>query len=249
MSEPVVAVVVGAGLGVRYGGATPKPALKVTGKALLVMSVEAMAAGGCTDAVVVVNPQVAKKLGPALSALPIPVVQAYGGTTRQQSVRNGLKAVHDDPRLSKARIVLIHDAVRPMVPASVVSGVIRAVRDGAEAVAPAVAVQRLHAMLVERRRQHRGGPIRCGRSDPAGLSLRRPPRRPRKWRLEARRFTDDILLRRAAGHKVVLGTGLTALSMKITEPSDLTVAKALWKARASLGHHSGRRIFRHLSPL
>ena len=74
MSEPVVAVVVGAGLGVRYGGATPKPALKVTGKALLVMSVEAMAAGGCTDAVVVVNPQVAKKLGPALGALPIPVV-------------------------------------------------------------------------------------------------------------------------------------------------------------------------------
>ncbi len=61
-------------------------------------------------------------------------------------------------------------------------------------------------------------------------------------------FTDDISCAERAGHEVVLVPG-SRLSMKITEPSDLTVAKALWKARASLGHHSGRRIFRHLSPL
>lgn len=46
MHEPVVAVVVGAGLGLRYGGNTPKPALRMTGKALIAMSIEAMAAGG-----------------------------------------------------------------------------------------------------------------------------------------------------------------------------------------------------------
>ena len=249
MSEPVVAVVVGAGLGVRYGGATPKPALKVTGKALLVMSVEAMAAGGCTDAVVVVNPQVAKKLGPALSALPIPVVQAYGGTTRQQSVHNGLKAVHDDPRLSKARIVLIHDAVRPMVPASVVSEVIQAVRDGAEAVAPAVVVSDSMRMLADG-----GGNTVVDRSKlraiqtPQGFPLDVILDAHEKLAASQAQFTDDISCAERAGHEVVLVPG-SRLSMKITEPSDLTVAKALWKARASLGHHSGRRIFRHLSPL
>jgi len=244
MAEPVVAVVVGAGLGVRYGGRTPKPALKVTGKALLVMSVEAMAAGGCTDAVVVVNPQVAKKLGPALAALPIPVLQASGGTTRQQSVHNGLKAIRDDPRLSKARIVLIHDAVRPMVPATVVSEVIRAVRDGAEAVAPAVLVADSMRMLVD------GGTNRV--VDRATL---RAIQTPQGFPLDVipmaeaqAQFTDDISCAEQAGHEVVLVPG-SRLSMKITEPSDLTVAKALWKARASLGHHSGRRIFRHLSPL
>ena len=56
MSEPVVAILVAAGLGVRYGGTTPKPALRITRQALISMSIEAMAAGGCTDAVVVANP-------------------------------------------------------------------------------------------------------------------------------------------------------------------------------------------------
>ena len=47
MSQPVVAVILGAGLGVRYGGSVSKPALKITGHALMNMSIEAMAAGGC----------------------------------------------------------------------------------------------------------------------------------------------------------------------------------------------------------
>ena len=38
-----------AGLGLRYGGPTPKPALTLAGRPLMSMSIEAMAAGGCTD--------------------------------------------------------------------------------------------------------------------------------------------------------------------------------------------------------
>ena len=75
----------------------------------MVMSIEAMAAGGCTDAVVVVNDQVAKQLGPELAALPIPVQQVPGGASRQESVYNGLKAVRDDERLSHAEVVLIRN--------------------------------------------------------------------------------------------------------------------------------------------
>lgn len=248
MTEPVVAVVVGAGLGLRYGGSVPKPALKLTGRALLAMSIEAMAAGGCTDVVVVVNAQVAKKLGPTLAASPIPVVQTFGGATRQESVHNGLKTVRDHPRLSKTKIVLIHDAVRPMVPANVVADVIRAVREGAGAVAPAVVVSDSMRMLV-------GG----GRTKAVDRSTLRAIQTPQGFPLDViidahekmaasgDLFTDDVSCAEQAGHEVVLVPG-SRLSMKITEPSDLTVARSLWKVRASFGHHSGRRVFRHLMP-
>ena len=248
MTEPVVAVIVGAGLGLRYGGATPKPALKLTGKALMVMSVEAMAAGGCTDAVVVINETLAEALGPALAALPIPVHQTMGGATRQESVHNGLKVIRDDPHLSQATIVLIHDAVRPMVPAKVVDGVIRAVREGAEAVAPAVLVSDSMRELtnegltkvVDRSRLRA---IQTPQGFPLDVILDAHDR----MASHSGDFTDDVSCAEQAGHRVVLVSG-SRLSMKITEPSDLTVARALWKMRESLGHHSARRVLRHLKP-
>lgn len=247
MPEPVVAVVVGAGLGVRYGGSTPKAALKVTGRALLAMSVEAMAAGGCTHAVVVINAKVAKKLGPTLAALPIPVTQTFGGETRQASVHNGLKAVRDNPELAGAKIVLIHDAVRPMVPANVVADVIRAVDEGAQAVAPAVVVadsmRRLdgvgHTEIVDR------STLRAVQT-PQGFPFATILAAHDRMAELGEQFTDDVSCAELAGAVVTLVPG-SRLSMKITEPSDLTVARALWKARSSFGHHSGRRFFRHFT--
>jgi len=246
MASPVVAVVVGAGLGLRYGGKTPKPALKVTGRTLMVMSIEAMAAGGCTDAVIVVNDQVARQLGPELAALPIPVKQVPGGASRQESVHNGLRAVHDDERLSQAQVVLIHDAVRPMVPAKVVSAVIEAVQSGAEAVAPAIPVADSMRII-----DPDGGSAVIDRSllraiqTPQGFSLRLILDAHEKMAASGDQFTDDVSCAERAGHKVTLVEG-SRMSMKVTEPSDLTVAQALWEVRDTFGHHSARRIRRHL---
>lgn len=246
MSEPVVAVVVGAGLGLRYGGRVPKPALKLTGRALLLMSVEAMAAGGCTHAVLVVNKQVARRLRKTLAAAPIPIIKTYGGASRQESVFNGLKVVRDDPALAGAKIVLIHDAVRPMVPANVVASVIEAVRGGAEAVAPALAVtDSMRTVDLDGQTQV---------IDRAMLrSIQTPQGFPRDVIINAHtrladsgaEFTDDLSCAEQAGHRVVLVEG-SRLSMKVTEPTDLTVARSLWKIRDTLGHHSGRRLRRIL---
>ncbi|MGI5950755.1 MAG: 2-C-methyl-D-erythritol 4-phosphate cytidylyltransferase [Brooklawnia sp.] len=248
MSESVVAVVVGAGLGLRYGGDVPKPALKLTGRALLAMSIEAMAAGGCTHAVVVVNQQVAKRLQKTLAASPIPIIKTFGGASRQESVFNGLKVVRDDPRLADASVVLIHDAVRPMVPANVVADVIAAVRSGAEAVAPAIPV-------TDSMRTIDGN----GSTEVIDRSILRaiqtPQGFPREVILDAHtrladsgaEFTDDLSCAEQAGHKVVLVDG-SRLSMKVTEPTDMTIARALWKIRDSMGHHSGRRIRRLMKP-
>ena len=246
MSQPVVAVVLGAGLGVRYGGSVSKPALKITGHALMNMSIEAMAAGGCTHAVVVVNDKVARELSLAKAALPIPVIQTHGGASRQESAHNGLRAIRADRELSRAEVVLIHDAVRPMVPAHVVEDIIGAVRGGAHAVAPVIDVVDSIRVL-----------DRQGGSRPVDRSTLRAVQTPQGFPLEViwaahermaaagEQFTDDVSCAELAGHEVVLVPG-SRMSMKVTEPTDMTIAEALWKARATLGHHSGRRVLRHM---
>ena len=58
-----------------------------------------------------------------------------GGATRSESVRAGLAAVPAD-----ATIVCVHDAVRPFASQELFGAVIRAIRDGADAAVPGIAV-------------------------------------------------------------------------------------------------------------
>lgn len=246
MVQPVVAVLVAAGMGLRYGGPTPKPALRLTGKALIALSIEAMAAGGCTDAVVVVSPESHDPLQQALAGSPIPVSITLGGKTRQESVGRGIEFVRNDPHLSQASAVLIHDAVRPMVPATVVEAVIAAVHEGVPAVTPAIP-------LADSIRAVGEGP---NESTVVDRSTLRAIQTPQGFPLDViarshdlcaesgQSFTDDVSCAEAAGYPVTIIEG-SRLAMKITEPTDLTIAKSLWKIRASIGHHSGRRIWRH----
>mgnify|MGYP001049191661 FL=1 len=139
-TPPVVAVVVAAGLGTRFGGPVPKQVTSLTGKAVVAVAVESLAAGGCDEVVVVVKEGMHNHLQLALAASPIPVHFVTGGDTRQDSVRNGLRYIADDEHLGRATTVLIHDAVRPLVPAYIVEDVIDAVEAGAVAVTPVVEV-------------------------------------------------------------------------------------------------------------
>ena len=133
-----------------------------------------------------------------------------------------------------------------MVPAHVVEAVIGAVRGGAEAVAPVVDV-------VDSMRSADDP----GRSAPIDRSTLRAVQTPQGFPLDVilaahermaaagERFTDDVSCAELAGAEVVLVPG-SRMSMKVTEPADMTIAEALWKARATLGRHSGRRVLRHV---
>lgn len=250
MSRPVVAVVVAAGLGLRYGGTKPKPTLRILGHTVVTMAVEGLAAGGCTDAVVVVNGKLSHLFRTALRSLPIPAVTTAGGDSRQQSVMKGLEVIRQDPRLSQAKVVLVHDAVRPMVPAFVTQSVIAAVEAGAVAVAPAVPVVDSMRMVINDE----------GDTQVVDRSALRAIQTPQGFDKEVllashdrmaalgEDFTDDVTCCERAGHKVTLVAG-SRMSLKITEPADLRVARALWRARETLGHHSGRRILRQFPRL
>ena len=242
---PVVAVGVAAGLGLRFGGPVPKQVRTITGKALVALSVEALAAGGCTHAVLVISDGALHHFSATLATAPIPVRVTAGGPTRQASVLNGLQAIADDPELSKARVVLVHDAVRPLVPANVVRSVIDAVEDGAVAVTPVVpVVDTIRMMLSDSSELVDRSTLRAVQT-PQGFDFDVLYASHQALAQSQTAVTDDVTCCEYNGHPVVLVEG-SRLAMKITEPADLEIAKALAKVQRGVGSHTGKRLRRHL---
>jgi 2-C-methyl-D-erythritol 4-phosphate cytidylyltransferase len=221
-SEPVVAIVVAAGSGVRLGGDVPKTLRLLEGRPLVRWSVDALAAGGVTEVVVVVGDGLQERYETALAGAAVPCRIVVGGATRQESVSRGIAA------LSHGDIVLVHDAARPLVPPAVVRAVVDAVRLGADAVIPVVAVsdtvrevQDDASTVVDRSR------LRAVQT-PQGFS--RAALVASHAAAADAEFTDDAAVCEAAGYDVVLVPG-SREALKITEPLDLAVAEAIVKER------------------
>ncbi len=221
--EPVVAIVVAAGSGVRFGGDVPKTLRLLAGRPLVAWSVDALAAGGVTDVVVVVAEGLSPAYANALAESPVPVRIVVGGATRQESVARGIAA------LPAGAVVLVHDAARPLVPATVVSAVVEAVQAGADAVVPVVPVSDSvrqisgDTSVVVDRSTLRAVQTPQGFSRAALVASHDAAR--------GAEFTDDATVCEAMGYEVVLVPG-SREALKVTEPLDLVVAEAIVKERA-----------------
>ncbi len=150
-----------------------------------------------------------------------------GGATRQESVAAALAALPED-----VSVVLVHDAVRPLLPSDRVTAVIEAVREwGAAALALPV------ADTLRRGQDDAFGPI----VSRAGLYRMQTPQGFRRdWFEEAHRAaqngeydaTDDAALVQRIGRTVRIVEG-TSTNVKITTPSDWELAEALWESMHS----------------
>jgi 2-C-methyl-D-erythritol 4-phosphate cytidylyltransferase len=137
-----------------------------------------------------------------------------GGATRSASVRAGLAAVPAD-----AEVVLVHDAARPLASAQLFARVVDAVRGGADAAVPVVAV-------ADTLRRRDGGTV-----DRDALVAVQTPQGFRASVLrEAHTVdaeaTDDATLVERSGGSVVLVDGEPG-NRKITDPSDLHAAAGM----------------------
>src|ERR1700678_4038776 len=109
----MVAVVLGGGVGTRFGAARPKQLLSLAGKTLVEHCVAAFAQAPAIDEIVLVMPlsyhdETRKLVGRQVSAV------IEGGETRSDSVRNAL--AHISARFPAEETgVLLHDAARPLV--------------------------------------------------------------------------------------------------------------------------------------
>lgn len=133
-ARTIAAIVVAAGKGLRAGGAVPKQFAQWRGKPLVRHCVEAFAAARI-DPIIVAIPQGWEDVAAAAVDGIAGVKFVIGGTTRQESVRHALEVL--DGR--DVKLVLIHDAARPILPSGVIAGIVRALEDNL-AVIPALPV-------------------------------------------------------------------------------------------------------------
>jgi 2-C-methyl-D-erythritol 4-phosphate cytidylyltransferase len=202
---PVWVIVVAAGRGARFG--RPKQYEALAGRRVLDWSLAA-ARSVAAGVVLVVAPDRVADPEPQAD------VVVRGGDTRSASVRAGLVAVPDD-----AAVVLVHDAARPLASPELFARVVEAVRGGADAVVPVVAV-------ADALRRRSGGVV-----DRDELVAVQTPQGFRAAALRAAHAgapeaTDDAALVEERGGSVVLVDGEPG-NRKITDPSDLGAAEGM----------------------
>ncbi|MCY3585471.1 MAG: IspD/TarI family cytidylyltransferase [Acidimicrobiaceae bacterium] len=219
-----------AGAGTRFGaaaGGASKVMVPVAGRSMVAWSVEATRAA-CDAVTLVVPVQTVEVL--ADGAYGVDVVVA-GGATRSGSVRAGLETVPDD-----VDVVVCHDAARPGASAGLFAGVIAAVRDGADAAAPALPVSDTLKRVPE---WDDSGGVVAETVDRSGLFAVQTPQAFRREALVAAHAgepeaTDDAALVEAAGGTVVAIPG-EAAAHKVTTTADLVIVESLLRGRARDG--------------
>lgn len=124
------AVVVAAGRGVRMGAAVNKVLLPLCGEPVIRHAVRAFCEADEIDGVVVAaSADETEQMRAALCGLEKVCAIVPGGSTRQESVKNGLDALPKE-----ARIALVHDGARPLISRELIARCIRQTEDCGSAV-------------------------------------------------------------------------------------------------------------------
>lgn len=228
---PVSVIIPAAGFGKRMGGGTAKQFLPLRGEPVLVHTVRLFSQSALVDEIVLAAHDLAETQA-LVGQFPKVIHVVPGGRERQDSVWAGLQAVQSRPR-----IICVHDAARPLLPLSVLEGVLLA---AAERQAQVVAVPVKDTVKVV---------------SPDGV-VTATPDRSTLWavqtpqvfwaetllaghrRAQADGFigTDDASLVERIGTPVQIFPG-SPENIKLTTPEDLLVAEAILAGRAREGGH------------
>lgn len=122
-----------AGRGKRMKAKKNKVFLELSGKPVLLLTLEKFSACSAVDDLIIASAkedmdEVKKLLDGAKGLKPYKIVE--GGAQRQYSIHNAIKALD-----KKAEIVLVHDAARPLVSKETIEAVIEAAKASAGAIA------------------------------------------------------------------------------------------------------------------
>lgn len=231
MTSRVTAILVAAGRGTRAGDGQAKQwrLLGSGGRRVIDWTLAAFdASADVSDLLVVLHPDDLALAETFDTVKPLHCV--VGGARRDQSVANALAALDDD-----ARIVLIHDAARPLVSARLIADVIATVRrEGAAA--PALPV--VDALWT-------GAQGRVtGTRDRTGLYRAQTPQGFFLGQIRSAHDTyagaaaDDVEIARAAGLSVAIVPG-DEQNFKITYPQDFARAAALLEEAQTMDIRTG----------
>lgn len=215
-----IAIIVAGGSGTRFGAELPKQFLNLKGQPILMRTIQAF--GNGFD-VIVTLPEGQIDLWQELCRqykFDVPHRVVPGGETRWHSVKNALDSIGD---VDGVDVIAVHDGVRPMVTAEIISRTLEAARlDGA-----AIPVVALNDSV----RQVDGDNSHA--LDRSSLrAVQTPQAFDARLLVDAYQqpyeptFTDDASVVEKFGHHVTLVEG-DPMNLKITRPMDLALAEYL----------------------
>ena len=222
--EFVSAIIVAAGNGVRLGTKVPKAFVRLNGKPMVEYSLQVFQECKSVAEIILVKPAFYQINGlryfdkyPKLSAI------VSGGKERLDSVRAGLKMISPG-----SRIILIHDAARPMIRAEQITAVARAAENYGAAI--------LAAPVTDTIKKASGGRV-TGTVDRSQLWRAQTPQGFKMPVLQRSHFnrkyipaTDDSQLVEMIKEKVHIVPG-DDNNIKVTTPTDLEIASWLLKKK------------------
>jgi 2-C-methyl-D-erythritol 4-phosphate cytidylyltransferase len=218
-------VIVAGGQGTRAGSSELKQFRWIAGKPMLLHSLQTFHARADVAVVVCVIPRVYVGDPPPwiLQCDVSRLLVSVGGATRSESVLNGLEDLPPE-----VRIVLIHDAARPLVGDQMIERVIVQARQGTGAIAALPVtdtIKEVDASGQIMRTVERASLWRA--QTPQGFPRDMIERAYREAHLQGISATDDAALCERLGLPVVVVRG-SERALKVTTPDDFARAEALY---------------------
>ncbi len=226
------AIIVAAGAGKRMGRQTPKAFLQISGKAILLRTLEKFRDANAVDSITVVLPQqsfsVWERMVSSWTVAKLDALVA-GGASRQESVWNGLSQLSP-----QSDIVLIHDGVRPFIRTALIEKSIKTAQSSGAAILGVTPKDTIKTITAE---QVSGT---CQRS--ALIAVQTPQayrydiimRAYRHAREKGVNATDDAALVEQIGCGIEWIQG-DYFNIKITSPEDILVAETFIQSRVDSG--------------
>jgi 2-C-methyl-D-erythritol 4-phosphate cytidylyltransferase/2-C-methyl-D-erythritol 2,4-cyclodiphosphate synthase len=244
-SLKAAAVIAAGGTGIRINSGIPKQFLEISGKPILLHTIEGIASlEEIVQIVIALPPEHIDRAESILRRQPLraEVLCVPGGSNRQESVRCGVAHVRQD-----VDVILVHDAVRPCCDRDVMVRVLKEAWKKGAAVPclPATeTIQRVSrkARVLSTPPRQELHAIQTPQGFHAGI-LKSALERAHEEKFVG---TDESSVVRWAGHRVVVVPG-SPDNIKITHPLDLDIAellisKRLRKAEGTGMNESGLRI-------
>ncbi|MBP7722112.1 MAG: bifunctional 2-C-methyl-D-erythritol 4-phosphate cytidylyltransferase/2-C-methyl-D-erythritol 2,4-cyclodiphosphate synthase [Alphaproteobacteria bacterium] len=214
---PFHVLIAAAGSGERFGGNRPKQYALLNGKPLLRHTLDIFLNNANLASIrVIINPAHEALYQEAVKGLSL-AAPIYGSNERKSSVYNALKEINN---LKNEDIILVHDAVRPLVSGSDIQKLVeRTAETGASSLATPVtdtlrkssgeAVSRDGLWALQTPQAFRFGILKQAHEAANDLKA-----------------TDDTSLVAALGHEIALVEGSRS-NIKITHPEDMEIAARL----------------------
>ena len=227
------ALVLAGGSGDRFAAEMPKQFVRLAGEPILLRSLRTVAGAGIDRLVVVSHPSWLAETREIVeqAELGVPTVVVAGGLTRNESTLHGLAALEADDE----DIVLIHDAVRPLVPTEVIQRSIEPIlsgrADGTDTVIPTadtlVIVEGDRVVEIPQRARYRRG--QTPQTFRMGVLREAYAKAEAAGDLTA---TDDcsLVLRHVPNARLVAVAG-DEVNLKITTRTDLVLADRMIQMR------------------